>query len=265
MVPDFYSIIDKSVRRSSVSISTILVNNSRIPKWEGVGTGFVVVLRGQTYFVTASHVLDCAFQYKQVIAKIFGQVVHLHGLYFASDPDLDISVTLLPVKWLESHGITTIYAPSVEGLPSIYEGTGNYVLAGFPASINRIDLRWPNRSTTMQFIYARLAERSKAPTKIRGALSLHYDHKAYGGRTPSALQGMSGGPLLEVMLRRIGDSKIGLSLNPRGVLCEWHKRERVVVASSIESVIKTIEDRSILWSLATESHALSAPSLVLTL
>ncbi|WP_218928990.1 serine protease [Burkholderia sp. LA-2-3-30-S1-D2] len=257
---DYKSIIDASINRALAGVSPIFVNNWN-SKWEGVGTGFVVTFGGQAYFVTANHVIAAAFTQKQVAAKIFGKWVFLHGLYFVDNLKSDISVTFLPPRWLESYGISEIFAPMLEPLPATYTGTSTFMMVGYPASKNKFDLRWPSDMTTKPIaIEAKLDDRRFAPTNIEPSIHIHYDHKAFPIRLP-ALQGMSGGPLFEVMSREIG-ARRGLSLCPRGVLCEWHKRQRVVVAASIDSVAKTIEDRSIVWKLAETSHARGAPTLL---
>ncbi len=261
--PDYFPIVEQLVHRCAVGVTPILGNNWRIPKWEGVGTGFFLMEKGKAYLVTASHVLDCAFQYKQVVAKIFGEPVYLHGLYFASDPTLDVSVTLLPKNWLNSHGIDEIFAPSAIKLPPSYEGTGQYVILGFPASMNKIDLRWQSDSPKAAWFTALRTVPNIARTTIPSSLCLSYDPKDFrgGGRSPPALQGMSGGPVWEIISRRITDSTIGLSLYPQGVLCEWHKGHKTIVASTIGSVIKTIHARSNVWKLTKGSHARPFPTL----
>ena len=255
--PDYFPIVEQLVHRCAVGVTPILGNNWRIPKWEGVGTGFVLMDKGNAYLVTANHVLDGAVQYKQVVAKIFGEPVHLHGLYFASDPTLDVSVTLLPKNWLNSYGIDEIFAPSAIELHPSYEGTGQYVILWFPASMNKIDCRWPSDSPKAAWFTALRAAPNIVRTTIPSPLCLTYDPKDFrdGGRNPPALQGMSGGPVWEIISRRITDLTTGLSLYPQGVLCEWHKGQKTIVASTIGSVTKTIHARSNVLKLTKGSHA----------
>lgn len=263
-MPVYFPVVEQLVHRCSVGVTPILVNNWRIPKWESVGTGFVLMDEGNAYLVTASHVLDCAFQHKQVVANIFGKPVHLHGLYFASDPELDVSVTLLPRSWLNSYGVFEMYAPSALKLPPDYEGTGQYVICGFPNSMNRIDHRWSSDSPQAAWITALRATPNITSSSIPSPLCLSYDPKAFrgGARNPPALHGMSGGPVWEIISRRMPDSKIGLSLYPKGVLCEWHKRQRTIIASTIDSVAMTIRTRSSVWKLTRDLHAMPIPALL---
>lgn len=262
---DYDSILHESLRRAVLGVTPIIVNtpllvNKERPEWLGVGTGFAVTYQENVYLVTANHVLKQAFKNKAVLAKVFGKTVSLSGLYFADSEDFDLAVTLLPWKWLESYDIGNIYLPRLEPLPPVYEPTGEYHLAGFPASKNKMDLRWTkDRSTKVFTIEAKLDSRELSLSKIPHPIHLHYDPKAYGSNLPD-LHGMSGGPLYEVMSRQIGNRR-GLSLVPRGVLCEWHKESQVVVACSIESIIKLIEDRSVIWKLAADTHARSGPTI----
>jgi len=219
---------------------------------------------GNYYLVTASHVLDCAFRYKQVVANICGRPIHLHGLYFASDTEFDVSVSLLPKSWLNSYGIDEIYAPTTIQLTSPYESTGLYVIFGFPASMNKIDPRWSSKAPSPAWFSTLSKASNIARTTIPSALHLTYSPKDFrgGGRNPPALQGMSGGPVWEILTRRMSDSTIGLSLYPQGVLCEWHKKEKAIIASTIHSVIRTIRTRSNVWKLTRDLHARPFPTLL---
>jgi hypothetical protein len=171
LISDYHNILHQSLRRAATGITPIFVNNWR-PKWESVGTGFVVTYQRSVYLVTAKHVLDCAFKNKQVIVNLFGKGVFLSGLYFADSKDFDLAVTLLPFKWLESYGITEIYAPQLEPLPSIYQTTGRYELVGFPATKNKFDLLWmPDVPTMAISISAELDERELSASKIEGSLN----------------------------------------------------------------------------------------------
>jgi len=188
-----------------------------------------------------------------------GNWFFLHGLYFIESSDTDLAVTMLPWEYLESHGIRNIYVPQLESLPPIYERTGAYHLMGYPASKNKFDLRYDNMASKIMVIEAKLDTRNLNLSEVSTAINIYYDHKAYGSTLP-ALQGMSGGPLYEVLSRKIGD-KNGLSLFPRGVLCEWRRVHRIVVAINIDSVVKLIEEKSIIWDLAGKTHACSVPSI----
>jgi len=197
------SIVDESVRRACVGIGLILVNDWR-HKWDGVGTGFLATYGGQVYLITAKHVIDLAFGHKQVAMKVANQLVFLHGIFFASDSESDIAVTLLPTHWLESYHIKFLYMPRLELLSSVYESTGQYVLVGFPASKNKLDVRWQEMDTMVVSISANLNQGLIGSlSKIPDPLYVNYDHKAYGRNMP-ALHGMSGGPLFEVMSRNVG-------------------------------------------------------------
>lgn len=260
-------IIEEVVRRASLSVAPIWVTNWGSHKHFVVGTGFIIVHKNKFYFVTASHVLDLAFQYKEVKINLFGRVADLHGLYFASCPKSDISVTQLPEHWLSSHCMDFRYAPSTTALSSNYEATEEYVMAGFPASINELDVRWPSNfgGAKMMILGARLHVPLATRTTIPSPISVSFDHKNYKGKTPPALHGLSGGPLYQITRRDINKNgeNVGLGVNPVGVLCEWYKRERTVVAVKISVVVTLIEDRSQIWDLAGSSHAGAAKSLEL--
>jgi hypothetical protein len=260
-------IIEEAVHRASLSVAPIWVTNWGSHKYFVVGTGFIIVHEGKFYFVTASHVLDLAFQYKEVRINLFGRTADLHGLYFVSCPISDISVTRLPEHWLSSRRMDFRYAPSTSALSSDYEATEEYVMAGFPASINKLDVRWPSSfsGAKMMILGARLHVPLATRTTIPNPISVCFDHKKYKGKTPPALQGLSGGPLYQITRRDINKNgeNVGLGVNPVGVLCEWHKRERTVVAVKISVVVILIEDRFRVWDLAGSSHAGAAKSLEL--
>lgn len=253
-----WSIIEESVRRASVSIASIWVTNWGSHKNIVVGTGFVIVHKTKFYFVTARHVLDVAFQYKEIRTQLFGEVADLHGLYFISCPISDISVTSLPDYWLTAHHMRFLYAPSTSDLPSEYEDTEEYVMAGFPASANKVDVRWPPKvvGAKMLVMPARLNDSHEVRSNIPDPIEIYYDHKRREANTAPALQGVSGGPLFRVTKRNIKSrDMIGLGIKPVGVLCEWHKREKTVIAVKISAVIALIDNRQQVWSLAGRAHA----------
>jgi hypothetical protein len=102
-------------------------------------------------------------------------------------------------------------------------------------------------------------------TTIPNPITVCFDHKKYKGKTPPALQGLSGGPLYQVTKRDINKNgeNVRLGINPVGVLCEWHKREKTVVAVKMSVVTTLIEDRFRIWDLAGSCHAGAARSLKL--
>lgn len=260
-----WSIIEEAVRRASLSVAPIWVTNWDSHKHFVVGTGFIIVHESNFYFVTASHVVDLAFQYKEVRINLCGRTADLHGLYFVSCPISDISVTRLPEHWLSSHRMDFRYALSTKALSSDYEGTEEYVMAGFPASINKVDVRWPSifNGAKMMMLGARLRGPTTTRTAIPNPISLYFDHKKYKGKTPPAIYGLSGGPLYQITRRDINKNgeNIGLGVNLVGMLCEWHKKERTVVAVKISVVVSLIEDRFRIWDIAENSHAGAAKSL----
>jgi hypothetical protein len=259
----WWSVLGAAVRHSSSSITPLLVNDYRTPKWQSIGTGFVVVDEGHAYLVSAKHAMDEALKHKQFMVKLFGRALFLSGMYFASDEESDLAISLLPIDWLNSHGIEKIYASSLAPLPSTFERTGRHVVVGFPCSKNAFDSRWDvNRTTTCYWIALDSLEDETPRTGFRRPLALRYEHRVPGEPEPPSLRGMSGCPVLEVLHRRIGGRKTGVSLYPRGVLCEWHKRERAIVSERIESVADLIRDKRAFWQLVSNSHALPFPSIV---
>jgi hypothetical protein len=259
----WWATLDALVKRCSVGVTPLLVNDYRIPKWQGVGTGFVIVVDGHSYLVTAKHAMEEALKHKQIMVKLFGRSMLLSGMYFAPADECDISISLLPLDWLNSHGVELIYAPSLVQLPSTYESTGTYVVVGFPASRNSIDPRWDFDKTTTCLWLALNADEDETPRQgFCRPLTLDYEARVRGKSEPPSLKGMSGCPVLEVLHRRLDDSQTGISLYPRGVLCEWHKREKVIIAERIESVADLIREKQAFWQLTCDSHALPFPSVL---
>ena len=64
------------------------------------------------------------------------------------------------------------------------------------------------------------------------------------------------------MFRNMQGVATGVSLYPRGIICEHHKRNRVVAAAPIEVALKLIRDRALLWKIAADSHAKAFPSVL---
>jgi hypothetical protein len=197
-----------------------------------------------------------------VIAKIFGKSIDLHGLYFASEEKEDVAVTLLPWRWLESYGIDTLVAPSVAQLPSSYQKTGMYIVFGYPSSINKLDRYWRGKNPTAQWFPSVPSSSKGVKTSMPSAQLYSYDSKEFLEKTPFALNGMSGGPILEILSRRIG-SKNGLSIFPRAIICEHHKKSRAIAAAPIEVALKLIDDHSYRWKILADLHAKPFPSITI--
>lgn len=214
---------------------------------DGLGSAFLHIDQDALYLVTALHVVQDANQYSHQIGVFAGKAVHLGGLDFRTSAAHDVAVAHLSDEWLqkkELNRLKTLPAASTNQ----WQETGLRLLWGYPGTMNRLDVRFGRTDRKMLAITTDLSPTRPVKTKIKDAIQISYDHKNVInsdlkklGAQP-ALQGMSGGPLIHVMVSPVPSSSMRFSLRCDGVLCEWHKSSRVVVASPLDAVKKLICD-----------------------
>lgn len=248
---DPFGPIDRLVALWGDVVVPIFVEN---PKSElavdALGSAFLLIDQDVLYLVTALHVMQDAKSCVHQVGNFAGKAAHLGGLRFRTSPDHDVAVAHLSNEWLQRAGLERLKA-----LPATKSGewheTEVHLLWGYPGTKNRLDQRFGLVDRQMLSISTEFSPTSSVKTGIMDALCISYDHKnvidSAGeklGPQP-ALQGMSGGPLIHVLKRRVSPLEEQFSLRCDGVLCEWHKRDRIVVASQMAAVTKLIRDHEI--------------------
>lgn len=235
--------IDGLIQRWGDVVVPIFTGDSRSDQVaDGMGSAFVTTLNKRLFLVTAEHVVQQVVQARGVIANIQGKAIVMNGMKFTSISDYDIAATELTEDWARRNGVEGLKAIAAPGFEMPWRKTGVFMLAGYPASKNRLDLRYGKVTRTMTSITAE-ATTDTANTKIVDFRTYAYDHRnvidsAQKVLGPQAgLHGMSGGPCMEVLAFQDEEGKFRFSLACAGVMCEWHKDHRLVVAAPPEAIV----------------------------
>ncbi len=118
---------------------------------------------------------------------------------------------------------------------------------GYPGTKNRLDARRGKVDRSLYSITVLRSARADIETEVVNPIFLDYDHKVVLsdrgerlGNQPD-LQGMSGGPLFQVTTTTGSLGEVRFGVVCVGVLSEWKRAERIIVATPIEAVIDLIE------------------------
>ena len=248
---DPFGPIDKLVALWGGVVVPIFVENPKSKlAVDGLGSAFLLIDEDALYLVTALHVVQDAKRCVHQVGNFAGKAAHLGGLRFRTSPDHDVAVAHLSNEWLQRAGLERLKA-----LPATKSGewqeTEVHLLWGYPGTKNRLDQRFGRVDRQMLSISTEFSPTSSVKTSILEALYIPYDHKNVINSaqkklgTQPALQGMSGGPLIHVLKRRLSPLEEQFSVRCDGVLCEWHKGKRIVVASPMAAVTDLIRDHEI--------------------
>lgn len=241
--------VDRLVEKWASVVAPIFVNSVKSAlAADGLGSSFLVTTGQNLYLVTALHVVQDANRFRHQIANIGGKAVDLGGLPFRISTAHDVAVVHLTDQWLVQVGLDEV---KLEALPvkvdGEWEATGIFVLLGYPASKNRLDGRFDQLTRRMLSITTESAKGTPIATPVQGPIFFSYDHTkiinselAKLGPQP-ALQGMSGGPALHLLARQNPDGEYNFTFSCEGVLCEWHKSQKIVVAAPFSIVKDLIE------------------------
>jgi len=198
-------------------------------------------VRGRPVLITAWHVVEQALQHKLQVVNFAGKGVALGGLEVVKSREQDVAAILLPEQWLQENDLHKFKGVELGKPGDEWLRTGVYVAIGYPASKNNLNKEYGKVDRYCHSIS--MPPSSKMPkTTIPNPLVLEYDHtevidsnvQKMGPQV--SLHGMSGGPCMEVVNRRMEDGSLRYSMAPVGVLTEWHKKERLVVASRLAEV-----------------------------
>jgi hypothetical protein len=235
--------VDELVQRWGDVVVPIFVNDARSDQVaDGIGSGFLTIQGSRLFLVTAAHVIAAVQKARVAVANIQGKAVFLNGMKFSFISDYDIAAVELTEPWMLRHGCERLKAIPAPGSEQSWRRTGAFVLAGYPASKNRLDLRYGKTNRSMRAITVEAAA-NVASTKIADGRAYVYDHenvidselRALGPQ--AGLHGMSGGPCMELIATSTEDARYRFGFACTGVLCEWHKDRRLVVTTPPEAIV----------------------------
>jgi len=234
--------IDDVFQKWSDIVVPIYVEHMRARNaMNGLGSSFIVQSAGRYFLVTALHVAEDARRFSFHFANMNGAGIDIGGLSFVVSEPHDLAIAELTHDWLNAHEIKCLKAVPIAEKDKTWIKPNLFLLLGYPGSKNKLSIAFGKLDRHILSITAELKEANFAKTKVVDATQFDYDHKTtinsqlinLGGKP--ALQGMSGGPALQIVYKK-SMGTIHLSVQLAGVLSEWRKANRSVVATSAQSV-----------------------------
>lgn len=237
---ELFALVDDAVAKWADIVVPIFVDSEKSDKAaNGLGSAYLCSHGEHFFLVTALHVITDANKSNLQVANINGKGVDIGGLRFHVLETHDLAVAELEPEWFHEKGVTKIKAARLRNDLSGWQRTGIFVAIGYPETKNRLDMRYEKLDRYCLSITVSIQKHSTVSTSIQDAIHLSYDPKtvinSYGeklGPQPD-LYGMSGGPCLELL--RSTDTKPTYSLDPIGVLTEWHKKDRTIIAAPLSA------------------------------
>jgi len=231
-------LVDQATNEWSECVVPIFVESKKSNEAANeIGSAYLCGYGQNILLVTALHVVTAANKHNFQVANICGKAVDIGGLPFHALQDHDIAIASLEEDWLLERGVKKIKATPVGRDLTEWQRTGIFVAIGYPGTKNKLDMRYEKVDRNCLGISVVRLKECKVKTPVKDAMFLSYDHdnviNSSGvklGAQPD-LYGMSGGPCLE-LLRRNGQEPM-FSFDPVGVLSEWHKDDRVIVAAPL--------------------------------
>jgi len=216
----------------------------------GFGSGFVARVRGKHWLVTALHVVDDAIRADACVFSLCGKGVVLEHMAFFPDKANDLAFAPLE-RILMQHRFARVPAIDLDAEDDGTAEVGYHLLMGYPASKNRLDLKFDELERRLHSVTAeRIQHQEDIATNVREPVFFRYDQKAqvdsfFHPLQPPGLHGMSGGPALELRASRFFGNEYRFHIKLSGVLLEWKKQQKVVVAASavrLRESLRKVED-----------------------
>lgn len=213
----------------------------------GFGTGFLVRFNSKHYLVTAMHVVEDALGCSACAINICGVGVGLKDIFFYRDKENDLAVADLD-EFLVNNGFDSIPSIDLDNEHTSFKPLGFYLLMGYPGTKNKLEPRWGKINRNLYSITTeKLGSNIGINTDIGVPILFEYDPKNQidsnlksAGRPPE-LYGMSGGPALELHAKYISEDELRFYVRLTGILVEWHKRKKIIVAVCKNKLIDLIE------------------------
>lgn len=217
----------------------------------GVGTAFLVRRDGIHFLVTAAHVLDELNAAAQglgansggVMTNVEGVSAPLVQVYFKPDRANDIAATVLPPTWFQANKIGDVSAIDLPDDRPTFSPAGRSLIAGYPGTKNRISIQFGKRDRHLLSVSADPVDVTGVRNiEIAQPIAFEYDPKDVVDRslgklqTPPNLDGMSGGPVLDVVVREHVGNAREYAMRLAGVFVEWHRSQRRIIAASRQAL-----------------------------
>ena len=206
------------------------------------GSGFLVTYEDRRYLVTAKHVVDEIQRAGLVGINVAGKGAVADNLIFKVSKRHDLAIAQITNYWIRNNKLSKVVCIPLVREES-WSRTEVFLLAGYPASRNRLQPAY-DKTDLRYFCISALPHSKEISSSIVDSISFGYDEKKIvnsalinpGGKPP--LHGMSGGPALRVI---VNPKSRRISVEVAGVLCEWKKGERAIVAAPVSAIFELIE------------------------
>jgi hypothetical protein len=226
-------------------------------KGEVFGTGFLVKWRHDYALVTAAHVVTAAKKSSIVVLDVNGFAVQLAYRKFVIFGEADLAVSLFTDQDLGELGVQKIKA-----IPLFKDRAGQQPQArsvgmGYPSTQNQLNTAHGKIDKTSLIFSVLPAEPdARTTTTISKPLLFTYEpsqmlpgrNRAPNSTAPD-LHGISGGPIFQLYVTEfieradldpaIRRHHVGLELE--GVLVEWRKSEKLLVAVSKGELVQLLD------------------------
>jgi len=209
------------------------------------GSGFLAYALGRHWLVTALHVIEDVLSLDACVINVAGHGIVLERVPFFPDRENDLAFAPID-RLLSTHDIKAIPVIDLEREESEASPLGYH-----PATKNELDPRWGKIDRQLLSLTAELAPTGTlVPTEIRNPVLFAYEPKVQVDSLlnrigpPPALQGMSGGPTLELRATRLSEEEFRFHPRLSGVLVEWRRKERIIVATSATRLREALSERA---------------------
>jgi hypothetical protein len=233
--------IEDFARRWSRTVVPFFAQTNEFnPVVQGFGSGFLLRAKNEHWLVTALHVVRDAARHGQFVIVVDGKGIVLSKVPFVFDEINDLAVAPMD-QLLREHEFVSVAAIDISPPPDQSSPLGFTVLLGYPASKNQFHLRF---GAVDRYLLSLTVERAVPDASVETTLAdpVLFGYHSSGlldsqfkrtGQAPG-LHGMSGGPALELRATRVSVEEYRFSSRLSGVLVEWHRTRRIVVAASVE-------------------------------
>lgn len=232
-----------------VPIFTDRRNSTNKSLIDGFGSAFVLSHRDNIFLVTALHVITGLNRSNIKIANINGVSVNLAGMDFITSVEYDIAISHLSQQLLRRFNIQRIAALPTTTADSDWQKTNTYVTMGYPASKNRLNVARGHINRHMKAI-SMLPSRKNigCASAIPNPVTLSYNSgSVFDSKlnrvNPPSLNGMSGGPTLQILVKERDNIRMNFTFAFAGVFVELHKREKLAISTPPEAVISLLDER----------------------
>ncbi|BFN33603.1 S1 family peptidase [Vibrio harveyi] len=243
--PENLEFIDNLVGRwQKVVVAFLAYGADRKVDASGFGSGVIVNVDSIPYLITAKHVVDDALnKYKCSSIVVNGTNILLEHVAFATDEKRDLAVARLDYV-LARNGIDRYTSVPLIDEQLGYNKLPYQLVMGFPANKNKLKTRYGKSTPELLSITAEKFDGTiETPSPIVDPFYIKFSDKkqidTYNNRIGVApkLKGMSGGPIMGLLVKPTGLNQYHFSMECVGILVEGYPKQKCLVGSHIKAIL----------------------------